>query len=225
MTTLGPRRPRLLPSTPEGEEGAAPGLGQELSRRAAAVPRLRRRRTPAGITRLDLGDLSFERVLDFLGHLEAARQTHPHAQPAPGRLHTFFDYLAGQAPEMLAEAERVAAIPMKRVPPPGTRFLERDEIDALFAALPQGAPGVARPCAPAVPVQHRRPRAGGRRICASAISCSTPPAARPSARQGRQVADLPALGGDRRLLRDAPATTAALRAPDHPVFTSATGAP
>src|SRR5437667_5116640 len=37
---------------------------------------------------------------------------------------------------MLDVAERVAAIPMKRVSPPETRFLERDEIDILFAALP-----------------------------------------------------------------------------------------
>jgi len=44
---------------------------------------------------------------------------------------------------MLAEAERVAAIPRKRVPPPGTRFLERDEIEALFAGLP--ASGEAAP--------------------------------------------------------------------------------
>jgi integrase/recombinase XerD len=37
---------------------------------------------------------------------------------------------------MLAEAERVAAIPSKRVPPPATGYLERDQIEALFAELP-----------------------------------------------------------------------------------------
>jgi integrase/recombinase XerD len=37
---------------------------------------------------------------------------------------------------MLVEAERVAATPMKRVPPPETFFLEREEIDAIFTNMP-----------------------------------------------------------------------------------------
>ena len=89
------------------------------------------------ITRLALADLSFERVLQFVRYLEDQR--HNHIRTRNQRLaclHTFFDYLAGRAPELLEVAQRVAAIPMKRVPPPETRFLERDEIDALFASLP-----------------------------------------------------------------------------------------
>jgi site-specific recombinase XerD len=93
------------------------------------------------ITRLALADLSFERVLGFVRYLEDER--HNQIRTRNQRLaclHTFFDYLAGRVPELLEVAERVAAIPMKRVPPPDTRFLERDEIDALFATLPaQGA--------------------------------------------------------------------------------------
>ncbi len=89
------------------------------------------------ITRLALADLSFERVLQFVRYLEDER--HNHIRTRNQRLaclHTFFDYLAGRVPEVLEVAQRVAAIPMKRVPPPDTRFLERDEIDALFASLP-----------------------------------------------------------------------------------------
>ncbi len=93
------------------------------------------------ITRLALADLSFERVLGFVRYLEDER--HNQIRTRNQRLaclHTFFDYLAGRVPELLEVAERVAAIPMKRVPPPDTRFLERDEIDTLFATLPaQGA--------------------------------------------------------------------------------------
>src|SRR5207253_4557985 len=51
-------------------------------------------------------------------------------------LRVFFNYLGTQVPEMLVEAERVAATPMKRVPPPETCFLERDDMTALFASLP-----------------------------------------------------------------------------------------
>jgi integrase/recombinase XerD len=52
-------------------------------------------------------------------------------------LHTFYRYIAVHHPEMLAEAERVEAIPSKRCPAPRTIFLEREEIDALFKALPK----------------------------------------------------------------------------------------
>ncbi len=84
------------------------------------------------ITQLTLADLTFERVLGFVRHLEEVR--HNHARTRNQRLallHTFFEYLAVRDPEMIAVAERVAAIPPKRVPPPETRFLERDEVAAL----------------------------------------------------------------------------------------------
>ena len=38
---------------------------------------------------------------------------------------------------MLAEAERVTAIPRKRVPPPGTQFLDAMRSMRFFAGLPQ----------------------------------------------------------------------------------------
>jgi integrase/recombinase XerD len=89
------------------------------------------------ITRLALGDLSFERVLRFVRYLEDERRNQIRTRnQRVACLHTFFEYLAGRVPELLEVAERVAAIPLKRVPPPGTRFLERDEIDTLFATLP-----------------------------------------------------------------------------------------
>jgi site-specific recombinase XerD len=54
-------------------------------------------------------------------------------------LHTFFEYVALRVPDMLAVAERIAAIPAKRAPPPETRFLERDEVGNLFAFMPPRA--------------------------------------------------------------------------------------
>jgi integrase/recombinase XerD len=97
------------------------------------------------ITKLTLGDLSFERVLRFLRYLEEERangvRTRNHRLAF---LHTFFDYLGGRVPDMLAIAERVAAIPTKRVAPPETRFLERDQIGALFASLSSRGPSAQR---------------------------------------------------------------------------------
>jgi integrase/recombinase XerD len=89
------------------------------------------------ITRLGIENLTADKVREFLGHLEAKRGNHIRTRNQRlAALHTFFAYLAYQAPEMLAESERVAAIPVKRVPPPSTRFLERDEIEALFSGMP-----------------------------------------------------------------------------------------
>ncbi len=89
------------------------------------------------ITQLTLADLTFERVLGFVRHLEEVRHNHPRTRNQRlALLHTFFEYLALRDPEMVAVAERVAAIPTKRVSPPETRFLERDEITTLLTRLP-----------------------------------------------------------------------------------------
>jgi len=87
------------------------------------------------ITRLSIEDLSFERVQSFLRHLEEERRNHVRTRNQRlAALHTFFEYVAGRLPEFIGVAERVAAIPMKRAPPPETRFLERDEVKQLLTA-------------------------------------------------------------------------------------------
>jgi site-specific recombinase XerD len=90
------------------------------------------------ITKLAITDLSFERVLGFLSHLEKER--HNHVRTRNQRLtalHTLFDYLASREPEMLGVGQRVAAIPVKRSAPAETHFLERDEVEALWKQLPR----------------------------------------------------------------------------------------
>jgi site-specific recombinase XerD len=89
------------------------------------------------MTRVATSDLTDTRVLRFLSALEIERHNHIRSRNQRlTALKAFFNYLASQAPELLAQAERVCAIPMKRVPPPQTFFLERDEVEALFAKLP-----------------------------------------------------------------------------------------
>jgi site-specific recombinase XerD len=91
------------------------------------------------ITRLTLGDLTFERIVAFLRHLEEDRGNHARTRNQRlAALHGLFEYIAGRAPEMLAVCQQVAAIPTKRVPPPETRFLERDEVAGLLRGLPSG---------------------------------------------------------------------------------------
>ena len=90
------------------------------------------------ITKLDLEDLSFERVLGFLRYLEEGRHNHVRTRNQRlATLHTLFDYIATREPEMLAVCQRVTAIPMKRSAPAETHFLERDEVTALLRRLPR----------------------------------------------------------------------------------------
>ncbi len=84
-----------------------------------------------------------DEVLAFLRSLEAQRGNQVRTRNQRlAALRTFFRYLASRAPEMLAEAERVEAIPTKRCPPPPTYYLERDEVDQLLAAIPTTAAGL-----------------------------------------------------------------------------------
>jgi integrase/recombinase XerD len=89
------------------------------------------------ITRLTLTDLSSGRVLDFLRMIEATRGSQARTRNQRlAALHTFYRYLAVHEPEMLAEAQRVEAIPAKRTQVSETIYLERDEMHALFSKMP-----------------------------------------------------------------------------------------
>lgn len=89
------------------------------------------------ITRLTVGDMTFERVVGFLRYLQDERGNHVHTRNQRlAVVHTLFDYIAAREPQMLAEAQRVRAIPMKRSAPARTHYLELDETEALFRGLP-----------------------------------------------------------------------------------------
>jgi integrase/recombinase XerD len=91
------------------------------------------------ITRLVLSDLSGQRVLDFLHMMEVIRGNRVSTRNQRlAALHTFYRYLALQNPEMLGEAQRVEAIPVKRTAPPQTDYLEHDEIEVSSRTCPDG---------------------------------------------------------------------------------------
>jgi integrase/recombinase XerD len=97
------------------------------------------------ITRLSPPDLTDKRVQQFLQHLEQERHNHIRTRNQRlAALHTFFEYLAQRMPEMLGICERVAAIPVKRVAPPETHFLDRDEVSALLHGVPATGRHAAR---------------------------------------------------------------------------------
>jgi len=86
---------------------------------------------------MTLTDLTFEQVQSFLQHLETHRQNHIRTRNQRlAALRTFFDYIAYRVPEMLPTGQRVALIPIKRVHPAETQFLERPDLLKLFRSLP-----------------------------------------------------------------------------------------
>lgn len=90
------------------------------------------------ITRVQVEDLTAQRVRQFLSTLETERHNHIRSRNQRlAALKTFFDYLATQLPDRLSEADQVIAIPVKRTPPPPTLFLDRDDIQRLFDNLPK----------------------------------------------------------------------------------------
>jgi integrase/recombinase XerD len=89
------------------------------------------------ITRLTLEDLTLERILAFLRHLEEDRGNHIRTRNQRlAAIHSLFEYIAARSPEMLAVCQQVAAIPIKRVAPAETHYLERDEVQALLHRMP-----------------------------------------------------------------------------------------
>lgn len=90
------------------------------------------------LAKLTLEDLTFDRVLAFLKHLEQERGNSVRTRnQRRAALNVFFAYLALRLPEMLATCQRIAAIPVKRTPPPPTHYLEEQEMTALLRSLPR----------------------------------------------------------------------------------------
>ena len=93
------------------------------------------------LTRLQPRDLTCERVIRFLRHLETQRGNSVATRNQRlAALRSLFEYAAARRPEFLEEAQRLAAVPTKRMAPPRTRFLQRDEVEALFRTLPSSGP-------------------------------------------------------------------------------------
>jgi integrase/recombinase XerD len=85
------------------------------------------------VSRLKLEHLTVERVLSFLRHIEEERGNHVRTRNQRlAALHTFFDYVGGKAPEIIAVSQRVLAIPVKRAAPSQTRFMEREDVGTVL---------------------------------------------------------------------------------------------
>lgn len=90
------------------------------------------------LSRIAVTDLTCAQVTSFLQSLEEKRQncvrTRNHRLAV---IRTFFEYVLHQAPEAAGEAQRIATLPTKRTPPPQMRYMDRDEVEKLFASMPR----------------------------------------------------------------------------------------
>jgi integrase/recombinase XerD len=88
------------------------------------------------VSKLTSEDLSCERVLAFLRHLEQQRHNGIATRNQRlGALHTFFEFVARRDPNRLRECQQIAAIPVKRSAQPTMHSLTREEVQSLFAGL------------------------------------------------------------------------------------------
>jgi site-specific recombinase XerD len=87
---------------------------------------------------LSLENVDATIVLDFLDELEKVRKVTPRTRNLRlTAIHSFFRYVAFEAPAHAAQIQRVLAIPAKRFARKLVPFLNRPEVDALLAAPDQ----------------------------------------------------------------------------------------
>src|SRR6202790_3154782 len=92
----------------------------------------RLRRAPSTLA---LEDIDASLVVDFLDELEKVRNVTARTRNLPlTAIHSFFRYVAFEAPANAAQIQRVLAIPAKRFTRALVPFLSRQEVDALLAA-------------------------------------------------------------------------------------------
>lgn len=87
---------------------------------------------------LSLEDVDTRIVIDFLDELEKVRKVVPRTRNLRlTAIHSFFRYVAFEAPAHAAQIQRVLAIPPKRFARKLVPFLNRAEVDALLATPDQ----------------------------------------------------------------------------------------
>lgn len=98
------------------------------------------------VERLELADITADRVIRFLAHLESERKNSVTTRNARlAALHTFARFLVAEQPEHMVALQQIIGIPFKR----GERiapieYLEQTEIEALLAGIDRTTPSGRR---------------------------------------------------------------------------------
>jgi site-specific recombinase XerD len=92
--------------------------------------------TQRSVVTLDVPDLTVERVVAFLHHLEQQRKVTASTRNVRlAAIHAFARFLAAQEPASLDAAQRLLGIPFKRARPRPIAYLEYAEIAAVLASV------------------------------------------------------------------------------------------
>ena len=159
------------------------------------------------IERLEIADLTPERITRFLSFLESERKNGIATRNARlGAIHVFARFMASHHPEQLGSLQRIIGLPFKRgAQEAPIEYLERAEIEALLNSIDRTThAGSPRLCAVRADVQHGRAGSGGAGPASPrrAPRCTVPGA---PARQGKQGPTMSDLAGDRALVARADA--------------------
>jgi site-specific recombinase XerD len=93
-------------------------------------------RRQRSVSQLDLDDLGPAEVLDFLQHLESARQNQVATRNVRlAAIHAFFRFCATDAPAHVEQCQRVLAVPFKRSRTRPIEYFDYHEIEAVLATV------------------------------------------------------------------------------------------
>lgn len=136
-TDLGHELVRFFEEFLPGQRGLSPNTVRSYRDALVLLLQFASADAKRPIERLQVCDLTAERVAAFLNHLEAGRGNGIATRNARlGAIHVFARFLATRRPEILGTLQRVIALPYKR----GAReapidYLERAEVEAVLRSI------------------------------------------------------------------------------------------
>lgn len=181
------------------------------------------------VDRLDVPDLTVERITCFLAALESERHNGIATRNARlGAIHVFARYLAGQRPEHLGTLQRIIGMPFKRgAVEASIEYLDRAELDALLKTIDRSTDLGRRDYALFAFMFNTGARVQeALNVRIADVRLEAPPQVRLLGK-GRKVRTYPLWPATARLLRDLIAERDGVHAESvsPPVFTNARGTP
>ena len=97
------------------------------------------------VCQLSLGDLNATTIVAFLDHLQTQRgSTASTRNVRLSAIHSFFEYVGGEHPEHLDQAQRVLSIAFKRTDHRTVEYLEAAELRAILEGIDRSSPAGRR---------------------------------------------------------------------------------
>ena len=141
-TDLGSDLVRFFEEFLPGQRGLSPNTVRSYRDALVLLVQFASADAKRPIERLEVADITAERVARFLSHLEVDRGNGIATRNARlGAIHVFARFLASRRPEVLGTLQRVIAVPYKR----GAReapieYLERGEVEAMLQSIDRSTP-------------------------------------------------------------------------------------